>query len=185
MNLKNFALAVAIAVLTICVTVYGINTFYSAPKYDDFCGQYQTAEFIDTPARCEETGGYWYSDGLKSTDGNVTGYCDRSYYCSREYTSAQDSWNRNVFFIGLPLGIIIILLGAFLFNLEFVGAGLMWGGVATIIYSTWGFFIQSADWIKFLISLIALGIIIYFAYWYTKRVEKKKSFVKKILKRKR
>jgi hypothetical protein len=30
----------------------------------------------------------------------------------------------------------------------------MWGGVITIIYSTWGLFIQSANWIKFTISLV-------------------------------
>lgn len=185
MNLKNLVLSIAIAILTICVTIYGINTFYSSPEYNDFCGEYQTAEYIDNPIRCEDVGGYWYYDGLKSTDGKVTGYCDRNYYCSREYNSAQENWYRNIFFIGLPLGIIILLIGAFLFSLEFVGVGLMAGGVITIIYSTWGFFIQSADWVRFVISLVGLIAIIYSAYWYTKKVTKLEKKTHKRLTKKR
>jgi len=185
MSVKNIVLSVAIAILTICVTVYGINTFYSSPEYNNFCGEYQTAEYIDSQERCEANEGYWYYDGLKSVEGNPTGYCDRNYYCSKEFNDAQETWYRNIFFIGLPLGIILIILGAFLFSLEFVGAGLMWGGVATIIYSTWGFFIQSADWIKFTLSLIALAIIIYFAYWYNKKVTNNKIRVKKSSKKRK
>ncbi|MBU2053109.1 MAG: hypothetical protein V1788_00955 [Nanoarchaeota archaeon] len=38
MKIKNAVLGIAIVVLTIFVTVYGINTFYEKPVYDDFCG---------------------------------------------------------------------------------------------------------------------------------------------------
>jgi len=190
MSLKNIVLSVAIAVLTICVAVYGINTFYPSPEYNSYCPEYQTAEYIDSPQRCEANSGYWYPYEEKTLEGEINGYCDRNYYCHKDFNSAQETWYRNIFFIGLPLGILIIIVGAFLFSLEFVGVGLMWGGVVTMVYSTWGFFLQSVDWIKFTISLVALAVIISFAYWYNKRVinnkhqiTRAKAFKKKKVKR--
>ncbi|MFH1311048.1 MAG: hypothetical protein ABIH65_01440 [Nanoarchaeota archaeon] len=38
MNLKNVLLAIAIIILTIFVTFYGINTLFPKPDYEDFCG---------------------------------------------------------------------------------------------------------------------------------------------------
>ena len=180
MSLKNIVLAVAIAVLTFLVVLYGINTFYSTPEYNNYCNNTQQTEFITSNETCNANGGFWnyYTVPVKSNETN--GYCDTNYYCSQSFNKAQEAWNKNLFFFGLPLGLIIIILGAFLFSLEFVGAGLMWGGVATIIYSTAGFFAQSADWIKFTISIIALIIIISFAYWYNNKIKKQILEIKKV-----
>ena len=48
MSLKNIILGIAIIILTISVAVYGINIFYDRPEYGDFCGEFKTAEIIDT-----------------------------------------------------------------------------------------------------------------------------------------
>jgi hypothetical protein len=184
MHIKNIALSVVIIILTIFVTVYGINTFYSRPQYDNFCGEVQSPQIIEDASTCESIGGKW-SNYDAPVKGEFNGYCDREYTCRTNYDNAMEKWRQNVFFIGLPLGIIIILIGVFVFNLEFVGAGLTFGGIGTILYSAWGFFWESADWVRFVISLVALAIIIFFAYWYnrksfiSKKVVKKKSTPKK------
>lgn len=176
MNTKEVVLAVAIAVLTIFVAVYGINTFYPRPVYDDFCDDVKSV-LVETHEDCDFIGGNWnYYEKInakENVESQSDGYCDRDYYCRKEYDSARDKWMRNVFFIGLPLGILIILLGMFIFGLDFVGAGLMWGGLATIIYSAWGFFWETADWVRFIISLVALAVLIWVAYRSNKGAIKK------------
>jgi hypothetical protein len=171
MGVKNFVLGIAIAVLTISVAIYGIHTFYPSPEFSDFCNESKGYSIIETPSECESLNGSWIDYG-KQMDGNLNGYCDLNYYCSKEYQNASEKWDKKLFYIGLPLGILIILLGAFLFKLEFVGAGLMWGGVVTIIYSTWNFFFQSSQSVKFILSLMGLVLIIYLAYRYNRPKKK-------------
>jgi membrane protein implicated in regulation of membrane protease activity len=77
-----------------------------------------------------------------------------------------------VFFIALPLGIVIIAIGAIVFGLEFVGAGLMFGGVGLIIYGVGGFWRFAQDWLKFTLSAIGLVIVIYLGYRFNKMVRR-------------
>ena len=169
MGIKNFVLGVAIAILTISAAIYGIHTFYLSPEYKDFCNDSVWDVQVNTKAECESLNGRWRE---YEGEPGLEGYCDRTYHCNNEYRDTKEKWNKNLFYIGLPLGILIILLGAFLFKLEFVGAGLMWGGVVTIIYSTWNFFIQSAQAIKFVLSLIGLALVIHLAYKYNRPKKK-------------
>lgn len=180
MNIKNIVLSVAIIILTIFVVVYGINTFYDKPKYDSYCGEFKTQEIIETQERCEEIGGKWilFNDGeiprpVKPVEGIEEGYCDRDFSCRSEFESASENYYKNLFLITLPLGIAIIILGALVFGLEAVGAGLMGGGVGTILYGVGGYWRYSDNLIKFLLSLIGLIIVIKVAYWFNKKFEGK------------
>ena len=177
MKIKEIVLGISIIVLTIFVTFYGINTIFPKPDYNDFCPQVQTQELIDTQARCIELGGQWTEDGYPRPVGekNITGYCDRDYTCRQEFDSAMKLRSRNVFFIALPIGVAIIALGAFIFGLEAVGAGLMGGGIGTLIYGSGAYWPYSENWIRFLISLIGLVLIIWLAYYFNKRWKKRKS----------
>ena len=185
MSLKNIILGIAIIILTISVAVYGINIFYDRPEYGDFCQEFKTAEVIDNQQRCEEIGGQWNGDVFpRAIDGKqVTGYCDRDYTCRMEFEDAQEKHSRNVFLIALPLGIAVIALGAFVFGLEAVGAGLMGGGIGIILYGTGGFWRFADDWLKFVLSLVGLIALIWLAYWFNSKnwnIWKKK--IKKIKK---
>ena len=186
MSLKNIILGIAIIFLTISVAVYGINIFYDKPEYSDFCGEFKTAEVIDNQQRCEEIGGKWNGDVFpRAIDGKqVTGYCDRDYTCRMELENAQEKHSRNVFLIALPLGIAVIAIGAFVFGLEAVGAGLMGGGIGIILYGTGGFWRFADDWLKFILSFVGLITLIWLAYWFNSKnwnIWKKK--IKKIKKK--
>jgi len=173
MKIKNIIIGIAILILTMFVTIYGINTFYPKPQYENFCPNEFSQQLIQTQTECIEINGKWndYSN-IKSPEQTPTGYCDQEYYCRQDYEDAQKIWTKNVFIIAVPLGILIIALGAFLFNLEAVAAGLMGGGVGTLLYGTWGFFWQADDKIRFIISLIGLIIVIGLAYYFNKKFEK-------------
>lgn len=178
MKIKNVVLGIAIIILTIFVTFYGINTFYPKPIYEDFCGEFggKTAQLIENQAQCDAVEGKWEPQEIRCiTDPCPQGYCDRDYQCRNEFEEAMKVRSRNVFFVALPLGIVIIVLGAFIFGLEVVGAGLMGGGVGTLIYGAGAYWPYSKNWIRFLISLVGLAVLIFFAYWFNNRAEKKKK----------
>jgi len=187
-NIKNIVLGMAIIVLTMFVTIYGINTFYERPEYKDFCGEFKTAEIINDQDRCEEIGGQWadYNTGdvrREALNGELLkGFCDRDYTCRQNYDSAMEKYSKNIFLIALPLGILIIFLGAYLFSLEAVGAGLMGGGVGTLIYGSGGYWRYADDRLKFVLSLVGLVALIFFAYKFN---QEKKSFWKRLFKGRR
>jgi len=174
MKIKDVILGIAIIVLTIFVTYYGINTFLPSPDYNTFCNQENFNVYVNTSVQCENLGGRWNpAYGAAPIKTTPEGYCDITYTCQKEFDLANKERSRKVFFIALPLGIAIIALGAFLFGLEFVGAGLMGGGVGTLIYGSGAYWPYSQNWIRFLISLIGLVILIWFAYFFNNKMQKK------------
>ncbi len=177
MNLKNIVLGIAIIILTIFVTWYGISMFYPSVEYTDFCSDAIIQE-INGEAECIEVGGKWsvYEEEIKCISFPCPqGWCDRDYYCRQEYDSAKEERAKKVFFITIPLGIFVIILGSLLFGLESVGVGLMGGGIGTFIYGAGGYWEYGDNWFRFLISLLGLLAVIYLAYWFERKFKKKKK----------
>jgi hypothetical protein len=175
MSIKNIIIGIAIIILTIFVSVYGINTFYPSPDYKDYCREFRDSIPINEK-ECIDVGGKWVSyENVRAVpiEGEKN-YCDEDYYCRQEYDKVREKHSRMVFIISIPLGILLIVLGAFLFHLDAVGAGLMGGGVGTFIFGAGGYWEYSDNLLKFIISLIGLGVVIYFAYWFNNKKEKKK-----------
>lgn len=170
MNIKNLAIGIAIMILTLFVVMYGINIFYSQPEYEDFCNMSKPYYFTTTEKSCIEAGGRWekFTEPQQIKDANATGYCDQYYHCSQDFETADKEYHKNIFLLTLPLGIIILLIGMFLFRLEAVGSGLMGGGILSIIYGIGGYWRYSAEVLKFSLSLAGLIIIIFAAYKYNK-----------------
>lgn len=153
--------------------MFGINTFYEAPVYADFCEEFKTAQVVETEAQCIEMDGKWTSQEIRCvTEPCPQGFCDRDFGCREAYEEAREKYSRNVFLIALPLGILVIALGAIVFGLEAVGAGLMGGGVGIILFGVGGFWRFAQDWLKFGLSLVGLVIVIWLAYWFNKRMKK-------------
>ena len=174
MNLRDVLFGIGIMILTIFVTVYGMSVFYPSVEYDDFCGELRTREIIDSQQRCEEIGGKWsVYESVKPIEGGVDGFCDRDFNCRQEYDDASEVYSRNIFMVTIPLGIAIIALGALAFGLEVVGAGLMGGGVGTILYGVGGFWRFAQDWLKFLISLVGLVALIWLSCYFNKKFGKR------------
>ncbi|MGA2130572.1 MAG: hypothetical protein ABSG05_03110 [Candidatus Pacearchaeota archaeon] len=181
MNIKNIVLGIAIIVLTIFVTYYAINTFFPSVNYNDFCGNVNYNNPISDNVTCVAQGGMWnYINGPK-IDNQSSGYCDLTYYCNQQYDNVSKARAEKVFFIALPLGIVIISAGAFFFGLEAVGAGLMGGGVGTLIYGSGAYWPYTHNWLRFLLSFIGLVILIWFAYFWNSKLKKReedKNFTK-------
>ncbi|MEK6830091.1 MAG: hypothetical protein AABY15_08305 [Nanoarchaeota archaeon] len=217
MKIKGVILAIAIIVLTIFVTYYGINIFFPGANYDDYCGinagakacpavcismyeinsgnctfvecgsgcgsdginSFSTLELckeglkLSDQKRCEIQNGTWTSQKIECIKAPCPqGYCDLYSKCNQEFTDADRERSRNVFFIALPLGVLIIALGAFFFGLEVVGAGLMGGGIGTLIYGSGAYWPYTENWIRFALSLAGLIIVIWLAYYFNRKLGK-------------
>ncbi|VVB77960.1 Uncharacterised protein [uncultured archaeon] len=165
-DIKNLVLGVAIFILTLSVGIYGISTIYGkAPQYNDYCPS------ISTQEECINASGKWIQNtymgdpGLKPIPAEG-GYCEYSYTnCQKKLDNAQKIHSRKVFFIAIPLGIIIIAIGALVFGLVSVGGGLMLGGVGLILYGVGSVWNYADELIKFIISLIGLIAVIALAYY--------------------
>lgn len=217
MGVKDIILGIAIIILTIFVTFYGINTLFPKPAYDDFCninpgkvcpsvcvplyeinsgecvftecgsgcGADNIITFSDSSSceaglslsdqkRCELQNGSWIRQDIQCIKAPCPqGYCDVYSQCNQEYNDLAKERSKKVFFIALPLGILIIALGAFFFGLEAVGAGLMGGGVGTLIYGSGAYWPYTQNWIRFLLSLAGLAILIWFAYFFNRKMKSK------------
>ena len=177
MAIKNIVIGIAIIILTISVVVYGVNLLFDRPEYSDFCERFKTAQVIETQEQCEAIGGQWNADIIPRPvvegERTIEGYCNRDFTCNQEYDDARESYARNAFLVALPLGIIIILLGALVFHLDAVGAGLMGGGVGTILFGVGGYWRFTGNALRFLFSLAGLVIVIWATYKYNKKFDKK------------
>jgi len=183
-SLKNFVLGVAVFILTLFVGIYGISTLYGeAPAYEVYCPYNLTT--IDL---CHDFGGTWMNTTqdpyaakpipAAPRDPSViyeAGYCDIQNICQPKFDTAQKAYYKKTFLTALPLGIVLIALGALVFGLEAVGSGLMVGGIAIIVYGTGSYWRFTDDWLKFALSLVGLIIVIWLAYFWNARVAKKSN----------
>jgi len=175
MQIKNIILGIAIIILTSFVTIYGMSMFFPNVEYDDYCGEFINSKLIDNQQDCVDIGGKWTSTEAKCiSEPCAQGYCDNEYTCRQEYDKANKVRSKNIFIFSIPLGILVIALGAFLFNLEAVGAGLMGGGAVTLIYGAGNYWQYGENWFRFTISLIGLIAVIGITYWLNKKFDKKR-----------
>ena len=174
MKIKEMMLGIAIIIMTIFVTFYGINTILPKPINEDFCKPEIVNIYINNSVDCEAVDGRWNPTIGPKFATDPIGYCDLYTKCNNEFTKVDRERSKKVFFLALPLGLTVIILGAFVFGLEAVGAGLMGGGVGTLIYGGGAYWPYSENWIRFLISLIGLIILIWLIYYFNNKIGKKK-----------
>jgi len=167
MKIKKLILGIAIAIIFILFVAYAIEAFYPTPKYKDYCGEYKTQEIINNKEQCEAIGGQWsqYQETPRPIQGEQIqeGYCDREFTCRQELESAQEVYNRNVFFISVILGLITVIIAALL-KLESVSSGLLGGGVILIIYGTIRYWGEMSDVLRTIMLGIVLAILIWLGY---------------------
>lgn len=174
---KNIAIGLGILILTSFVAVYGMNTFLDQPEYEDYC---PTEVYrLSDEASCIEAGGEWERTEIVTGDDSVPvkpGECTVPESCWDEYHDEREDYAKVLFIISIPLGLLIVALGTFVFSLGSVGVGVMLGGVYTLIYGAAHYWQYGEDWMRFLVSLIALVALVLIAYRFNTPKEKKKKF---------
>lgn len=162
---KKIILSIAIAILFVLFIAYAIETTYPSPKYENYCPTLEKQPMNQTD--CDAINGTWqvyptYSSEKPGQTG-VEGYCDTYTKCSKPWQDAQDKYNRNIFFVSIILGMIVVVL-SILLAVESVSAGLMAGGVLLIIYGTIRYWGSLSNVFRTIMLAIALGVLIWLGY---------------------
>lgn len=136
---KKFALAFGIAVVLPAMIHYGVGTFFPEPRWQD----YMASPLIEH---------------------NSTAYAVKE----AERRAAERYFEKHLFAVAVPLGLIAIVAGALL-AAQAVGTALMFGGIFSICdgyFNYWGEL--SAQW-KFFSLLTAFVVLLFVGYWKVER----------------
>ena len=176
-------MSLAIAVMAALFVGLFFDAVYSAPEYDDFCEGNENRYLKDPlempPKDCdnvyfvyeEEINSCQKGEGSPVFDYNEEGCQTYSScnYCNKEYSEANEVYNRNLFFIISPIAIILILFGLF-YTFEVIASGFMFGGILLLIYSTVRYFSDMSKFMRVLVVFIELILLL----WITKKKMDKK-----------
>lgn len=157
---KKLALSLAIILVINVFFNVGLQTFYPEPVYDDYCPVVAVDKanaVYSTAGACNEAGGSW----VQPSGEGVTGYCDFYGDCYKAYDAAMQPYSRNAFVVLTILGVAILLGGLLVGTLPMaVANGLLYGGVLSILIGTMRYWGYMDDYLRFIVSGIALALLI-------------------------
>jgi hypothetical protein len=182
MDVKKVAMILAITVLLPLFVGLFTDAVYLEPKYENYCNNtyYDSPKAIPTtPVNCTDV----YANPEVQKCNNEKGMPEFKYdanncqqfrscnYCSKLFNEDQQKYNRNIFFVLLPLGLIIIILGIYL-AVDYLGAGLMFAGLIVMFYATFRYFSDMSKTLRALVILIELLVIMWIGYM---KIEQKRG----------
>lgn len=172
MKLKKVMLGVGVGVLTALFIGFLIEAIYTSPKYEDYCfNQYGMPEAkLNTGALCD----FPYDQEMRTecakNQGNIMqdydeeGCVSREWcdYCHRDYQNENKKYNRNLFYITAPIGLLLIILGLYLpLSIDAIAGGMLLGGILTMIQITTRVFGNIGKWPRVILLGLELALVIW------------------------
>lgn len=151
----NFAISMGVAILLPLLITYGVNLLHPPPEWDD----YHTFDFS-------------ISEDLSKEDRAKRASIAKEE--QKKFNAAHVDYEKTLFFVALPIGILLVLVGA-ITKVTTIGNGLVFGGVFTLILGYYSYWNQLSDLLKFSSLLVALAILIFTAYRIYARLEGSKQ----------
>jgi hypothetical protein len=145
-RLKHNILMISIAIIFALFIGYGIDTFYEAPEYDDFCDENQRAN----PIKLNET--------------ELNEQQIKQEQCWKKFDAVKEPYERNIFIVTVIIGLLAVLLGSFILKIDSVSSGIMAGGVLTIIYGAIRYWGDMHKYLRFTVLTIVLLVLIWIGY---------------------
>ena len=137
---KKFALAFGITVVFPAMIHFGVSTFSPEPRWQD----YHVTPLIDS---------------------NSAEYTKKH----AEYRAAKKVFEKHLFAVAVPLGLITLVVGAFL-SVPAIGTGLMFGGIFSVCDGYFNYWSELSAQLKFFSLLVAFIVLLVVGYW---KLEKK------------
>jgi len=139
---KKFALAFGIAVVFPAMIHCGVSTFSQEPRWQD----YHVTPLIDS-----NSAEYQKKDA--------------------EYRTAEKVFEKHLFVVAVPLGLITLVVGAFL-SVPAIGTGLMFGGIFSVTDGYFNYWSELSAQLKFFSLLAAFIVLLIVGY---RKLEKKET----------
>ncbi len=165
-----WSLVVAIVIVTNLFFNYATSLVYTEPTFEGFCPVDIINKAYDNKGQCLENGGMWSEqvvpvEGPKissPTKTQVTGYCNATYTCQKKFDATQKLYNRNIFIILVSLGVIVLILGAFV-GLPLLSMAFSWSGVLSLIIASMRYWGSADSIIRVIILGVALAALVWLA----------------------
>lgn len=185
MDLRQIAVAAAVAILSAVFVILLIDLVYKEPQWSDYCkdefGPRTKPVPIGTELKCD----YQYGEeeqkcaedkGLVRTKLNESGcpifdYCD---FCNKDYDAVMKVYTRNVFIVAGVIGVIAIFSGT-LWKIEFLASGFMFGGIILLFYATMRYFHDADKLLRVIIIFAELLLVLWIGYKKLYKVKKRKN----------
>ncbi len=170
-KILKWSLIIGIIIVLNLFFNYTVSLFYKIPDYNVYFERPQVVEPVTNKEDCLKIGGQWHEGDSRYDQSGVPippvavegktkplpafGSCNPDYIKQQEFNNAQKIYQRNVFIILVALGVISLVVGAFMAN-AIVSIGLSWGGVLSLIIASMRYWSDADNWVKVLILAIAL-----------------------------
>jgi uncharacterized membrane protein YphA (DoxX/SURF4 family) len=152
---RQIAIGFGIAVIFPLLVYYGVATFYPAPKRE-----LVTAVTMLPPNPAPEER-QKYMDEQKRRQ-------EEQQKRNEEYNRAAREFALHLVTISTPLGVVAILVGAYL-SLYAIGTGLIFGGIFAVGAGYWSYWNYLEDWVRFVSLLIGFLILLFVGYFRVSR----------------
>jgi hypothetical protein len=165
MKIKEILLGIIIAVIFLMICVFGTKLIYDTPKYEDYCN-YSKINAI--PTALDKT-------NLSQAELQAQSIAQQAEYdaCSKAYDAANKDYSKKMFIISLIFGILVIIISTVFIEVNSISGGLMLGSIIFVIYGTARYWSYMDDLTRFILLCVVLGILIYLAYWASKKMDNK------------
>jgi len=142
---KKFALGFGIAIILPMLVHYGVSTFSPAPKWEDRYNYYSSNNYQN------------------ATSAEKAKIDKERKEADKIWREKEKIFQKNLFFVAVPVGILTIVLGAFA-PIQAIGTGLMFGGIFILTEGYLFYWSELQDWMRFLSLLAAFIVLIYVGY---------------------
>ena len=163
----NAVFGIGIAVVIYIVVLLGIQAFYPAPDYNDYCNDTMYQKPVMDFYSCDNNITVGECRELISEESNY----EENEKCWKKFGDANKKYNKNFFIIATLIGTLIILAAYFFLSLTNISAGIACSGIVLIL---WGFVRgwQTTDnMTKFIVSFIIASVVIFLAVKVNKKLK--------------
>lgn len=156
---RQIAVAFGIALIFPLLVYYGVAMIFSPPKVENasyramIVPSYPTPEERTNPTPEERQK---YLDQQKQWQQELQ---DRE----KAYAAAAKDFAHRLVLIMTPLGIAAIFIGAYI-SPYFLGTGLIFGGIFTVTWGYWNYWLYLEDWVRFVSLLAGFAILLFVGY---------------------
>ena len=174
MKLKKVMLSLGIGVLSALFIGFLIEAIYSSPDYYDYCKRQFEEDLPEPQVKNLNLCNYTYDPPFRAKCVNEQGMIRQEYdangcvvketcdYCQKEFQAASEKYNRNLFYITAPIGLLMIILGLYLpVSIDAIASGILLGGILTMIQITMRVFGNLGKWPR----VILLGLELIIVVW--------------------
>ena len=161
-RLMKASIIIAIVIVMNLFFNYAVSLVYSEPTYDQFVPSSQIVEQPNTKESCVAVGGQWNENTYPEKETKIRGWCDPNYTNQKHYEEARKVYERNVFITLVVLGVVSLIVGAFVV-LPILSLSFSWGGVLSLVIASMRYWGNADKVLKVVILAVALGALIWLA----------------------